>query len=229
VRLDDARWRAGAARRPLEGGEPVDRERRSICGGTGDSAAARSSSTLALTTSNARRARKRASVVRASRLSPSNHQSRETNMKTTFRSTSRPSRSCRRVAAAAFVLVGGLVAGGATAFADQPVMEKPVIPAGANFTAWTDNGEDGKIVLQLLKGDMPMAGAVVAGTVKSDANCAADAQGLSHCHNAIALADGGAIEAIHIHAMGRHPCLFPGQRVSISRLDGDWLVATAPQ
>ena len=150
-------------------------------------------------------------------------------MNTTSHSKSRLSGSCLFVAAAAFAVIGGLGVGGATAFANQPVTDEPIVPSGANFTAWTDNGQDGKIVLRLFNGEMPAAGAVVAGTVENDTNCAPDAQGLSHCHNVIALADGGAIEAIHVHAMGRHPCLFPGQRLSISRLDGDWLVATAPK
>lgn len=144
-------------------------------------------------------------------------------------STTRRSLSRRAFAALALAVVGGLAAGGLTAFADQPAADEPAIPAGANFAAWTDNGQDGQIVLQRLKGDMPAAGAVVAGTVKNDLNCAPDALGLSHCHNVIMLADGESLEVIHVHAMGRHPCLFPGQRLSISRLDGDWLVATAPK
>ena len=138
-------------------------------------------------------------------------------------------RRTRRRLAGALALAIGLVASAVTAFADQSTADEPAIPAGANFASWTDNGQDGQIVLQRFTGDMPTAGAVVAGTVKNDTNCAPDAQGLSHCHNVIALADGGAVEAIHVHAMGRHPCLFPGQRLSISRLDGDWLVATAPK
>ena len=129
----------------------------------------------------------------------------------------------------ALAVIGGLAAGAATAFADQPAAEEPAIPVGANFSAWTDNGQDGRIVLQRFQGDMPTAGAVVAETVKNDLNCAPDALGLSHCHNVIALEEGGVLEAIHVHAMGRHPCLFPGQRLSLSRLDGDWLVATAPK
>ena len=150
-------------------------------------------------------------------------------MPTILFSTTRPSHSRRLFAALALAVVGGLAAGGMTAFADPPAADEPAIPAGANFAAWTDNGQGGQIVLQRFKGDMPAAGAVVAGTVKNDVNCAPDAQGLSHCHNVIALAEGATLEAIHVHAMGRHPCLFPGQRLSISRLDGDWLVATAPK
>ncbi len=148
---------------------------------------------------------------------------------TTFQnSKAQPRRTRRRmVATLALVVVGGFVLRGVTAFADQPAADEPTIPTGANFSSWSDNGQDGQIVLQFFKGDMPIAGAVVAGTVKNDINCAPDAEGLSHCHNVVVLADGGAIEAIHVHAMGRHPCLFPGQRLSISRLDGDWLVATA--
>ena len=144
-------------------------------------------------------------------------------------SMTRPSRSRHFLAALALAVVGGLAAGGMTAFADPPAADEPAIPVGASFAAWTDNGQDGRIVLQRSKGDMPAAGAVVAGTVKNDVSCAPDTLGLSHCHNVIALEDGGVLEAIHVHAMGRHPCLFPGQRLSISRLDGDWLVATAPK
>jgi len=139
------------------------------------------------------------------------------------------SHSRRLPAAFALTIVGGLAAGGMTASADQTVVDEPAIPVGANFTVWTDNGQDGRIMLQRFQGDMPTAGAVVAGTVKNDLNCAPDALGLSHCHNVISLADGGSLEAIHVHAMGRHPCLFPGQRLSLSRLDGEWLVATAPK
>ena len=101
------------------------------------------------------------------------------------------------------------------------------IPAGANFTSWADNGQGGPIVLQLFSGEGPAAGTAVNGIVKSDTNCTPDAERVSHCHNRIALADGGAIEVVHNHAMGRYPCLSPGERLSLSRLEGDWLVATA--
>jgi hypothetical protein len=136
----------------------------------------------------------------------------------------------RRAVMLALVLVGAFAAGGVSAFADQqPTTDEPAIPMGAAFTAWTENGADGKIVLQLFKGDMPAPAAIVAGTVKTDTNCMPDSRGLSHCHNVIAIDDGGSIEAIHVHAMGRHPCLFPGQRVSLSRLDADWFIATQPK
>jgi len=145
---------------------------------------------------------------------------------TMFKTSKALPRRTRRRLAGALALAVALSTSAITAFADQPTADEPGIPAGANFASWTDNGQDGQIVLQRFTGDMPIAGAVVAEAVKNDTNCAPDALGLSHCHNVIALVDGGAIEAIHVHAMGRHPCLFPGQRLSISRLDGDWLVVT---
>jgi hypothetical protein len=122
--------------------------------------------------------------------------------------------------------LGALAAVGLALFAPAALAADPAIPAGADFASWADNGRDGQIVLRLVNGDAPAPGVSLSGVVKSDTNCAPDAQGVSYCQNVIALADGATIAATHAHAMSRYGCLWPGQRLSIARLDGDWLVAT---
>jgi hypothetical protein len=76
---------------------------------------------------------------------------------------------------------------------------------------------------------MPAVGAVVSGVVKSDTNCDPDAQGIFHCHNVIALAGGGEIEVVHNHMMMNYPCLSPDQKLTLARLNSDWLVARDAQ
>ncbi len=127
--------------------------------------------------------------------------------------------------ALALAAVGGLAAVGFSSLAQQPASAEPAIPAGANFTSWADNGKDGQRMLQLVKGDMPAAGAVVSGVVKTDTNCDPDAQGIFHCHNVIALASGGEIEVVHNHMMMNYPCLAPDQKLTLARLNSDWVVA----
>lgn len=127
--------------------------------------------------------------------------------------------------ALALAAIGGLAAVGFSALAQQPASAEPAIPAGANFTSWADNGKDGQRMLQLTKGDMPAVGAVVSGVVKSDTNCDPDAQGIFHCHNVIALANGGEIEVVHNHMMMNYPCLAPDQKLTLARLNSDSVVA----
>ena len=131
--------------------------------------------------------------------------------------------------ALALAAVGGLAAVGFSALAQQPASAEPAIPAGANFTSWADNGKDGQRLLQLTKGDMPAVGAIVSGVVKSDTNCDPDAQGIFHCHNVIALASGGEIEVVHNHMMMNYPCLAPDQKLTLARLNSDWVVAKDAQ
>ena len=54
-------------------------------------------------------------------------------------------------------------------------------------------------------------------------------KGIFHCHNLIALANGGEIEVVHNHMMMNYPCLEPDQKLSLARLNSDWLVATDAQ
>jgi hypothetical protein len=102
---------------------------------------------------------------------------------------------------------------------------EPAIPPGVSLTSWFENGKGGQHVLQIAEGNAPPAGVRVAGTVATDTNCDPDAQGLSHCHNRIDLGNGSSITVIHTHTMSRHPCLTPGQRLSITRLNANWVVA----
>lgn len=102
---------------------------------------------------------------------------------------------------------------------------EPVIPTGVSLTSWFENGRGRQHVLQIVKGNTPPAGVRVIGTVMTDTDCDADGIGLNHCHNRIDFADGGSIEVIHNHAMHRYPCLAPGQRLSITGLNAQWVVA----
>lgn len=98
------------------------------------------------------------------------------------------------------------------------------IPAGVSLTSWQNNGRGGRYVMRVIEGSVP-AGAQLSGVVTSDTDCDADAQGLSHCHNGITLSNGARITAVNSHNMMRFQCLDPGQRVSITRLDGGWIIA----
>ncbi len=102
---------------------------------------------------------------------------------------------------------------------------EPTIPPGVSLTSWFENGKGGQHVLQIAEGNAPPINVRVAGTVTSDTDCDPDAQGLSHCHNNIDLGNGRSITVIHNHAMQRHPCLAPGQRLSIAGLNANWVVA----
>ncbi len=99
------------------------------------------------------------------------------------------------------------------------------IPAGVSLISWSENGQSGQYVMQIIEGIAPPVGVRVFGFVASDTDCDADAQGLSHCHNIIALANGNNITANNTHTMSRNPCLQPGEPVSITRLHDSWVVA----
>jgi hypothetical protein len=126
------------------------------------------------------------------------------------------------MAAAAVV---GLAAFGMGVLAARAASDEPAIPAGAHFTSWADNGNDGERVLQLVKGDLPKVAEVVTGVVKTDTNCDPDASGINHCHNVIALGNGGEIEVVHNHEMMHYPCLSPGDKLTLAKLADGWLVA----
>ena len=95
----------------------------------------------------------------------------------------------------------------------------------ASLASWSDNGRDGRHLLQIVDGSVPAAGTTVVGVVVSDTLCQPDAQGFSHCRNGIELADGKRMTVIDTHQMSRYPCLEPGQRLSLSRIDRTWIVA----
>lgn len=133
------------------------------------------------------------------------------------------------LAAAAF---GGLTTALLMSYSQPTVRTanaEPAIPAGVSLTSWFDNGKGGQHVLRIVEGNAPPIGVRLIGTVKTDTDCDPDAQGLNHCHNDIAMPDGRVISVIHNHAMTRFPCLAPGQQLSITRLDANWVVAYEKQ
>ena len=111
------------------------------------------------------------------------------------------------------------------AHAAQPTGEPP-IPRGAPISSWFQNGSGGIIVLQVVEGSGLAPGARLSGTVTTDTTCDPDAQGLSHCHNAIDLDNGTRITVLHTHPMMRYPCLKPGERVTLTGFAPNWVTAT---
>jgi hypothetical protein len=74
------------------------------------------------------------------------------------------------------------------------------------------SGETGPLMTTLVRGQYP-DGATHA-TVRSDENCAADAEGVSHCLNELDLG-GTTIVVQHHHKMSLTPCLTPGETVDV--------------
>lgn len=110
----------------------------------------------------------------------------------------------------------------------QSASVQPPIPRGVAMKSWHDNGRDGRYLLQLAQGSALRAGKPVSGTVTGDANCDADAEGLSHCHNTIELANGSQITVINTHEMHRYRCLGAGDRISLTRIGGSWIMGALP-
>ncbi|HEU5277345.1 MAG TPA: hypothetical protein VFU26_00430 [Gaiellaceae bacterium] len=79
------------------------------------------------------------------------------------------------------------------------------------------NGIGGQELVYLLKGKMPTRSTTTA-LVLTDTNCAADPNGISHCHNVLRLASGSMMTVRHDHSMGNDPCLVPGERVRVRPL-----------
>ena len=104
--------------------------------------------------------------------------------------------------------------------------DQPPIPRGVAMKSWQDNGRDGRYLLQVLQGSALKAGKRVTGTVKSDTDCDIDAEGLSHCHNVIELANGTRITVIDTHNMHRYRCLGDGDRLSLTGISGTWIIGT---
>lgn len=99
------------------------------------------------------------------------------------------------------------------------------IPAGAGFTHWADNGAGGQYVLNVIKGHVRGVSSGASATVMTDSNCAPDAQGINHCHNILKFSNGQQIEVVDNHKMMRHRCLRPGETVSVSVLNDNWVRA----
>jgi len=125
-------------------------------------------------------------------------------------------------------LLGVLVlsAGALASYNGYAGAEEPPIPPGAPIASWYVNGQGGRYLLQVAEGRAPAAGERIVGAVTSDTNCEADAQGLSHCNNAIELENGGRITVIDTHQMMRNRCLSPGDRISMTGISGSWVMGT---
>ena len=121
--------------------------------------------------------------------------------------------------------LGGLVTAFVLSSGQQAASAQPAIPPGVSLTSWFENGKGGQHVLQIAEGTAPLPGVRLIGTVTTDSDCDPDAQGLNHCHNNIDLGNGRNIAVIHNHAMHNFPCLEPGQKLSITRLNANWVVA----
>ena len=122
--------------------------------------------------------------------------------------------------------LAGMITMGILYYGQQAANAEPSIPSGVSLTTWFDNGKGGEHVLQIAKGSPSPVGVRLIGTVQTDTDCDPDAQGLNHCHNDIALENGKTISVIHNHAMHRYPCLEPGQRLLITRLNENWVVGS---
>ncbi len=85
-----------------------------------------------------------------------------------------------------------------------------IAQAGA---AMAISGTDGQLMTTLVEGQVP-AGATHA-VVRTDTECEADAQGVSHCHNLLDI-DGTLVEVQHHHKMSTTPCLTPGETVAVT-------------
>ena len=129
----------------------------------------------------------------------------------------------------------GLFGAGAIALALVPSAKspKPVVPAGDEahssvspapqerlrtllvFRGAEPSPSGGTALrAQLLDGRVP-AGRNVA-VLLTNEDCAPDAQGISHCTNALRLPNGSIFTVRHPHNMSAVPCLAPGERVLVS-------------
>ena len=71
----------------------------------------------------------------------------------------------------------------------------------------------GPIRAGLLRGRMPSS--AMTAVVLTDEDCAPDFAGISHCRNALRLADGSTITVRHHHDMQHYSCLTPGEKIRL--------------
>ena len=127
------------------------------------------------------------------------------------------------------LLLGMFVLGAASSYSYVAhAAEQQQIPRGVPMKSWHENGRDGRYLLQVIQGRAPNAGKTVVGTVTSDTDCDADAEGLSHCHNTIDLAGGGKITVIDTHQMHSYRCLGAGDKISLTGVDRGWIMGALP-
>ncbi|KAB8140046.1 hypothetical protein F8S13_25565 [Chloroflexia bacterium SDU3-3] len=88
-----------------------------------------------------------------------------------------------------------------------------IVPRGQQSPAIS--GEGGVLFASLISGAAPKSGA--AAVVRTDENCTPDAQGVSHCINALALGEAQLVVQHH-HDMAQVPCLSPGESITLITL-----------
>jgi hypothetical protein len=90
-------------------------------------------------------------------------------------------------------------------------------PAGTRTVMAFTGAEPSPSTAPMLLQAQLVRGAIAAGdaVVLSDESCVPDAAGISHCVNAMLLADGSTIVVRHPHDMMKIPCLEPGEHVRI--------------
>jgi len=90
-----------------------------------------------------------------------------------------------------------------------------------DLASWQGNGEGGRYYAPIIAGATP--GQATLGTVRTDTDCAPDAEGLSHCHNVIELLSGGTITIQDNHNMMVNRCLGPGEEVTVTPIAPGWV------
>ena len=96
-----------------------------------------------------------------------------------------------------------------------PGEPRTLVIGGMNDALPGTSNEAGYLMANLQTGQIP-AGATTA-TVRSDSNCAPDADGVSHCLNDLQI--GSLIVTVqHHHQMSSVPCLSPGETVTLMTL-----------
>jgi len=130
--------------------------------------------------------------------------------------------SGRRVLFSALVL--GVTA--LSAYQVQAATTQLPIPKGVALQSWQQNGANGQYVLQLIDGKPLTSNAPIKGKVMSDSDCTPDANGLSHCHNIVQLANGKKITLVDTHNMQVNRCLGAGEQITLKKIDQTWMMAT---
>ncbi|NTU78819.1 MAG: hypothetical protein HGA45_05355 [Chloroflexales bacterium] len=93
-----------------------------------------------------------------------------------------------------------------------PGEPRTLVIAGMRETLPGTSNEAGQLMANLRAGQLPTG--ATAATVLTDANCAPDGDGVSHCLNDLQI--GNVVVTVqHHHKMASVPCLSPGETVTL--------------
>ena len=84
---------------------------------------------------------------------------------------------------------------------------------------WQENGANHQRFVQIIQGTVSSE---ETGVVKTDTNCTPDTQGLSYCHNIIAIAHKVTVTVTDIHNMQHYRCLRVGETVILKPVNLSW-------